>query len=216
MYTTNEERGFAAVSLEGSAGVLQEAAVALRVAGFQVEAISGHTILLRDVREAAVDDLEDVAKEFNLKPLAAYGKKTFVTRTKVEASKPLVLPLQPGKWYFSEANKASFPFVLIRDVRLEKTGQNGDSDQIVKLEMYSADHAMPRPAELVAQDVAKMELRAATEADFALADMITPAAEDLVLPVQPSHGIPNPNLDPDTMRPVETLQTNPMKSQHWT
>ena len=215
MYTTKEERGFAAISLEGASAVLQDAATALRVAGFHVEAIGKNTILLRDVREAAVGDLEEVANEFKLRPIAAYGKKTFVTRQRIEANKPLVLALEPGKWYFSEANKDSFPFVRIRDVRLEKTGNNGDSDQIFKLELYGVDHTMPRPAELSSRDVAKMELRAATEDDFAKLDMITPAAQDMVHVVQPSHGIPDPNLDPAVMQPVETLQPFPMKNQHW-
>jgi hypothetical protein len=215
MYTTKEERGFAAVSLEGASDVLRDAATALRVAGFQVEAIGKNTILLRDVRESAVSELEGVTKEFKLRPLAAYGRKTFVTREKVAVQKPLVLALEPGKWYFSEANKHSFPFVRVRDVRLEKTGNNGDSDQIFKLELYSPDHAMPRPMELCAKDVVAMELRAATEDDFIQSDMITPAAEDLVMVVQPSHGVPDPNLDPAVMQPVETLQPFPMKNQHW-
>ncbi len=215
MYTTVEERGFAAISLEGSAGVLQEASVALRVAGFQVESIGKNSILLRDVRESAVDALEQVAEEFKLKPMAAYGQKNFITRIPVQASKPLLLPLVPGKWYFSEAGNTVFPFVRIRDVRLEKTGQNGDSDQIIKLDMHSADHAMPKAMELTAKDCAKLQLRAATEDDFSRADMITPSAEDMVLPVQTYHGIPDPNLDPAIMQPVETLQPNPMKTQHW-
>ena len=71
MYTTKEERGFAAISLEGASAVLQDAATALRVAGFHVEAIGKNTILLRDVREAAVGDLEEVANEFKLRPIAA-------------------------------------------------------------------------------------------------------------------------------------------------
>lgn len=215
MYKTVEERGFAAVSLEGSAGVLQDASIALRVAGFLVEAIGKNSILLRDVRESAVRDLEQIAEEFKLKPIAAYGQKNFITRNPIQASKPLLLPLEAGKWYFSESNRQLFPFVRIRDVRLEKTGQNGDSDQIIKLDMYGADHAMPKCMELTAKDVAKLQLRAATEEDFVLVDMITPSSENMVLPVQPYHGIPDPNLDPAIMQPVETLQPNPMKTRHW-
>jgi len=214
-YNTVEERGFAAISLEGSSEVLEDASIALRLAGFQVDSIGRNSILLKDVREGMVDDLETVAQEFNLKPIGAYGKKTFIDRQLVKATKPLLLPLQPEKWYFSEVNKESYPFVRIRDVRIEKTGQNGDADQIIRLDMYSASHEMPQSYELSAKDVAQMQLREATEDDFINMDMIVPSREDMVLPVQPSHGIPDPNLDPSINQPVETLQPNPMRMQHW-
>jgi len=214
-YKTVEEPGFAAVSFEGASDVLHEASIALRVSGFSVDAIGHNSILLRDVREASAEELGEIAAEFNLRPLGAYGKKTFMTRELVVAEKPLLLPLIAGKWYFSESNRDSYPFVRVHSVRLEKTGNNGATDQVVKLDMYSTNQEMPQTFELSSSDVALMQLRAATEDDFVNMDWIVPTQENLVLPVQPSHGIPDPNLDPSIMQPAETLQPNPIKDQHW-
>ncbi len=212
-YTVKEEPGFDAVSLEGPSDTLAEAQATLQVVGFKVETVGRNSILLRSVRDGQLDNLRVVLDQYGLRVAATGARKTFVRRERVKIRKAFKLNLRAGRWYFAENIEESFPFILIRDVRIEKTGSNGDEDQVLDLEFYGPNHVMPIAHTVSSREAAKYGMRPATEEDFEQADMITPSAVDLVLPVQPGHGIPNSHSLPVDAPPIHT-QPSSIEMQH--
>jgi hypothetical protein len=208
MYITKQIPGFAAVSLEGPSANLQDAQASLKLAGLTVDTVGQNSILLRDVRESSMENVGSIAQAHALRVVGAYGKKMFIHREKAQTRKAFKLSLEEGKWYFAENLEETYPFIVVRDVHIEKTGNNGDEDQVLDLEFYSPDHAMPVRQTVTSREAAQYGLRPATEEDFEKVDMILPVSElsTLQLPNSDSHGIPD-----DTVQVDET--PNPTPSQ---
>jgi len=191
-YTTNQVPGYAAVALEGPTSSLRDAQASLKLAGLSVESVGRNSILLRDVLAAALPNVELVAETYGMRVVGLYGSKTFVHRKHIPQRKAFKLNLTANKWYFAENIEETFPFVVVRDVKLEKTGDSeGDTDQILDLEFYGPNHAMPIKQTVSSREAAQYGLRPATEDDFENADMIVPVSEFSTMQLStPSHGIP--------------------------
>jgi hypothetical protein len=208
MYTTKTVPGFAAVSLEGPSANLQEAQASLKVAGLTVEAVGQNSILLRDVREASMENVQTIADAHEMRVVGTFGPKDFVLREQLKQRKAFKLSIEPNKWYFADNLESTHPFVVVRDVRIERTGNNGNEDQLLDIEFYGPDHSMPVQQTVTSREAAEYGLRPATEEDFEDADMVLPVSEFSVLQIpQPSHGIPGdtPPVD-ETPNPSSTSQ----------
>jgi len=206
--------GYDAISLEGPSDTLQEAQGTLQVAGFLVEAVGKNSILLRHVPQTQLRNLAVVLDKYGLRVANASGDMRFVKPEKKRVRKAFKLNLRAGRWYFADNIEESFPFVLVRDVSIEKTGNNGDEDQVLDLEFYGPNHVMPIRQTVSSREAAKYGLRPATEEDFEQVDMITPTTEELVLPVQPGgHGIPDAHGLPVETPPVH-VQPSSMEMMH--
>jgi len=199
MYVTKQTPGYAAVSLEGPRDSLQEAQASLKLAGLTVDTVGRNSILLRDVREASMGNVSTIAEAHGMQVVGAYGKKMFVQREQLVSRKAFRLSLEPDKWYFAENLEETYPFIVVRDVRIEKTGNNGDEDQVLELEFYGPDHAMPIHQLVTSREAAQYGMRPATEDDFEKMDMIVPVSElsTLQLPGSDSHGIPDDIIQVD-------------------
>jgi hypothetical protein len=191
-YRTEQVPGWAAVMLEGPTNVLRDAQASLRIAGLDIESVGKNSIVLRDVRESAIINITAVAESYGLRIAGKFGDKTFLHRTAIQQRKAFKLNVEPNKWYFAENIEKTFPFVLVRDAKIEAVGSNGDTDQILDLEFYGPNHAMPIRQTVSSREAAQYGLRPATEDDFNDADMIVPLSEfsTIQLPASPSHGIP--------------------------
>lgn len=205
MYITKQVPGFAAVSLEGPSTNLRDAQASLKLAGLTVESVGQNSILLRDVHESALENVKSIAEAHEMRVAGTFGSKTFVQREQVRRKKAFKLNLESGKWYFAENLEETYPFVVVRDIRIEKTGGNGDEDQLLDVEFYGPDHSMPVRQTVSSREAAQYGLRPATEDDFEKADMIVPVTEESTLQLvsSPSHGIPSEIAPVDEMpKPV--------------
>jgi len=208
MYITKEVPGFAAVSVEGPTNQLQDAQASFKIAGLTVDTVGQNSILLRDVHEASLENVQSIAASHNMRVVGTFGPKTFIHREQVKQRKAFKLNLQPNKWYFAEQLEDTYPFIVVRDVRIERTGNNGDEDQLLDLELYGPEHTLPIQQTVTSREAAQYGLRPATEEDFESADMIVPVSELSILQIpHPSHGIPGetPPVD-ETPNPSSTSQ----------
>ncbi len=212
VFITKEEPGFSAISVEGPSDRLPELHAALQTAGFAVDSMGANTVLIRDVRAKDVEVLQTVSAEFGASVAKSFGQKTFLKREAAPVRKAFRLNLEPGRWYVAENGDDTFPFVLVRDVRVEALGRNGDDVQVVDLEFHSPDKSMPIPQEVDSRTVAQYALRLATEEDFAKLDMVTPIEVSPREIQPPSHGIPQ-DVPIDDASPVAT-QSNPPTTLH--
>jgi hypothetical protein len=176
-HTTNKVPGYTAVAIEGPASALQEAQASLRIAGLQIEAISSNSIVLRDVRESELSNIEVIAASYGMKVTSLVGPCQFIERVVKETRKAFKLAVEPDRWYVAENLEETFPFVLVRDVRIEKTGDNGDADQLIDVEFYGPNHALPVKQTVSSREAASYGLRPALDEDFEQADMIVPVSE---------------------------------------
>ena len=206
MYITKQVPGFAAVTLEGPSANLQEAQASFKLAGLIVDTVGQNSILLRDVHTASMENVNTVAEAHDLHVGGAYGEKMFVEREQVQTRKAFKLSVEKDKWYFAENLEDDYPFVVVRDVNIHKTGNNGDTDQELVLEFYGPDHTMPVQQTVTSREAAQYGMRPATEEDFDKMDMIVPLSEisTLQLPGD-NHGIPDDTIEVDeTPNPTPT------------
>lgn len=192
MYETKQIQGWAAVTLEGPTKNLQDAQASLKVVGLTVDSVGNNSILLRDVRDDSLANIEAVAQAHGMRVVAKIGSKTFLERRQLQHRKAFKLNLEQDKWYFAENIEDTFPFVVVRDIRIEKTGNNGDTDQLLELEFYGPNHAMPIKQTVSSREAAEYGMRPATEDDFENVDMIVPVSQlsTMQLPNSENHGIP--------------------------
>lgn len=179
------EQGYAAVLLTGASSVIESVAKTLSVIGERVVETSDSTILLQDVRSSHLPNIETVVAENNM-TLATHGERKFLVQVPKVVKKAFKLNLKHGKWYFADNIEEDFPFVLIRDSRIEDLNDgrshHGDIDQVqmLDLEFHSTDGEMPIREIMSSVEAARFGLRPATEDDFEDHDMIPPAPESLV------------------------------------
>jgi len=207
-HTTREIPGYGAVALEGPANVLQEAQASLRIAGLQIEAMGANSIVLRDVRESEIENVEVIAESYGMAVTAKVGPCKFVQREVKEVRKAFKLSLETDRWYVAENLEDTFPFVLVRDIRIEKTGSNGDEDQVIEMDFYGPQHQLPVTQTVSSREAASYGLRPAADEDFEAADMIVPVSElsrTRTPYEQGGHGIPQdaPAVD-ETPNPSST------------
>lgn len=213
VFITKEEPGFSAISVEGPSDRLPELYAALQTAGFDVDpAVGSNSILLLDVRAKDVEVLQTVSAEFGANVSKAYGQKTFLKREAAPVRKAFQLNLDAGNWYVAENLNDTFPFVLVREVNIERVGNNGDTSQMLTLEFHHPDKSMPIVEKVDSRTAANYALRLATEEDFYKADMIVPVEVNPVDIQPPSHGIPQ-DVPIDDASPVAT-QSNPPPTLH--
>lgn len=176
-FITHNVAGYGAVALEGPAESLQEAQASLRIAGLQIDSMGPHSIVLRDVREYELPNIDAIAESYGMHVTSMIGPCVFVEREKLEVRKAFKLSLEPDRWYVAENLEETFPFVLVRDVQIEKTGNNGDEDQLIEFDFYGPQHTLPVRQTVSSRDAASYGLRPATDEDFEAADMIVPVSE---------------------------------------
>jgi len=197
------EKGYAAVLLLGPTSAIETVARTLEVIGERVVESTSTTILLQDVRENRLPDIVKLADAHKM-TVSPYGERTFLVQVQKEVKKAFKLNLQPGKWYFADNIEEDFPFVLIRDARIEKVnddtgrGKIGTNDldeiQMIDLEFHSANGDLPIREVMSSSEAAKFGLRPATEDDFSTYDMIPPSPESLVF-IEASVGCCAPRFD---------------------
>ena len=174
-WETSYEEGYAVVVLSGATEDVKQALSVLQALKLRAEPSAGNGVLVHDVRESHYSQMEEVVAGNNLEVTGMYGKRRFLTRKRKEIHKAMRLSLQPNTWYFAEELEDNFPLVLVREVRLEKTGDSGDDEQFIELELYSPDEALPKKLVAASDEVMHFGLRPATEEDFENLDMILPS-----------------------------------------
>ena len=180
-----QEQGYTAVLLRGPSSAIEAVASTLSVLGERVVETSDTTILLQDVRDSHLPAIEAAAKS-NRMTVSVHGERTFLVQVPREIKKAFKLNLKQGKWYFADNIEEDFPFVLVRDSRIEDVNDgrphHGDVDQVqmLDLEFHSPDGEIPIREVMSSADAAQFGLRPATEDDFEGYDMIPPAPEHLV------------------------------------
>jgi len=197
-----QEKGYAAVLLRGPESVIEIVANTLETVGERVIETTATTILLQDVRDAHLPDILRVADSHSM-TVTPYGERNFLVQVPKEVRKAFKLNLQSGKWYFADNIEEDFPFVLVRDSRIEKVndtsnrgvvGENGlDEVQMLDLEFHSAEGDLPIRELMSSAEAAKFGLRPATEDDFSAYDMIPPSPDSMVF-VEASVGCCSPNV----------------------
>jgi hypothetical protein len=171
--------------------------------------MGSNSIVLRDVRESEIQNIEVIADSYGMQITSKVGPCKFIEREVPEVRKAFKLSVEPDRWYVAENLEDTFPFVLVRDVRIERerTGSN-DEDQVIEMDFYGPQHQLPVTQTVSSREAAKYGLRPATDEDFEYADMIIPVSElsrTRTPYEQGGHGIPQdaPAVD-ETPNPSST------------
>lgn len=174
-WTTTYEEGYTAIALQGAKSAIDTAVSAFQSCDITVASVSQNSVILSDVFKKTLPLVSEIADEHRLTITGMYEPKDYMIRTEKNVRRAFRLNLVPGSWYFAEAIEDAFPFVMVRDVRLEKTGNGDDDVQIIDVEFYAADGTTPTKDTVTSNVVASYGLRPATEDDFAKYDLVPPA-----------------------------------------
>lgn len=174
-WKTTYENGFTAITLEGGSAAVKQAVAAFGSCDITVASASNNSLILSDVFESKLPLVEEIAVQHKLTVTGMHEPKDYMLRTEMNVRRAIRLSLVPGSWYFAEAIEDAFPFVMVRDVRMEKLGSGDDDVQLIDLELYDSDGSTPNKETVLSTIAASYGLRPATEDDFAKYDLVPPA-----------------------------------------